>query len=100
MKSVFSYLDSVLERMKELEHIMKESSEINEEISEEYSKLSAYYESNDGYTIDVKIKTILNGMGFSENDYNRIISGFSGGEKTRLDVYKRQNLKSVFIKIL
>ncbi|OLA71951.1 MAG: ABC transporter [Ruminococcus sp. 37_24] len=88
MKSVFSYLDSVLERMKELEHIMKESSEINEEISEEYSKLSAYYESNDGYTIDVKIKTILNGMGFSENDYNRIISGFSGGEKTRLAIAK------------
>ena len=88
MKSVFSYLDSVLERMKELEHIMKESSEINEEISEEYSKLSAYYESNDGYTIDVKIKTILNGMGFSENNYNRIISGFSGGEKTRLAIAK------------
>lgn len=86
MRSVFSHLDDVMQRMKELETEMKDSDSVSEEVSDEYSRLAAYYESNDGYTINVKIKTVLNGMGFSENDYDRVISGFSGGEKTRLAI--------------
>ena len=88
MKSVFSELDKVMDRMKILEKHMNESSSISADISDEYSKLSAYYEANDGYNIKVKIKTILNGMGFSEAEYDRVISGFSGGEKTRLAIAK------------
>lgn len=88
MKDVFSHLDSVLERMKQLELQMKNDEFISEDVSEEYSKLAAYYEANDGYTSEVKIKTVLNGMGFSESDYNREISSLSGGEKTRLAIAK------------
>lgn len=88
MKSVFSKLDSVMERMKELEKLMNETSDVSLEVSEEYSKLAAFYEANDGYNIKVKIKTVLNGMGFTEKEYDRVISGFSGGEKTRLAIAK------------
>lgn len=55
---------------------------------EEYHRLQSWFESNDGYRIDVRIKTILSGMGFGEECYDRIISGFSGGEKTRLAIAK------------
>ena len=88
MKGVFSELDSVMERMKALEKQMNEASEVSPEISEEYSGLAAYYEANDGYNIKVKIKTVLSGMGFTEKEYDRVISGFSGGEKTRLAIAK------------
>ncbi len=88
MKSVFSHLDATLERMKQLESQMKNEADVSEDVSEEYSQLASYYESNDGYTTDVKIKTVLNGMGFSEQDYTRTIHGFSGGEKTRLAIAK------------
>lgn len=88
MKSVFSELISISERMKELEKLMAESSDNYEAFSEEYSRISAYYESNDGYIIKVKIKTILNGMGFSGDMFDRVISSFSGGEKTRLAIAK------------
>lgn len=88
MKGVFSELDSVMERMKALEKQMNEASEVSPEISEEYSGLAAYYEANDGYNIKVKIKTVLGGMGFTEKEYDRVISGFSGGEKTRLAIAK------------
>lgn len=88
MQSVFSHLDSALERMKQLEQQMKNDAGVSEEVSEEYSSLAAYYEANDGYTIKVKIKTVLNGMGFAEKDYTRTINGFSGGEKTRLAIAK------------
>lgn len=88
MRSVFSKLDSTLERMKQLEQQMKTDAAVTEEVSAEYSRLAAYYEANDGYTIDVKIKTVLCGMGFTENEYLRPISSFSGGEKTRLAIAK------------
>ena len=58
--------------------------------SHEYDVLSAKIESlnkfiaaHDCYDAEVKIKTVLNGMGFSEM-YGRVIDTLSGGEKTRL----------------
>ncbi len=88
MKGVFSELMAVFERMKELEKLMAENDSHYEALSEEYSRISAYYEANDGYIIKVKIKTILNGMGFTEDQFDRVISSFSGGEKTRLAICK------------
>ncbi|MCI7804974.1 MAG: ABC-F family ATP-binding cassette domain-containing protein [Oscillospiraceae bacterium] len=88
MKSVFKKLDATLERMKQLEQQMKNDADVSEEVSEEYSRLATFYEANDGYTTDVKIKTVLNGMGFTEKEYDRTIHGFSGGEKTRLAIAK------------
>ena len=37
----------------------------------------------DSYRYDVRVRTVLNGMGF-QNTYEQIISTMSGGEKTRL----------------
>lgn len=58
--------------------------------SADYKRLSAKYEAleklisaHDAYHTDVKIKTVLNGMGFVEF-YDHTISSMSGGEKTRL----------------
>ena len=71
--------------MRELEAQMHGALDV---VSEEYSRLTAFFESRDGYLIDVKIKTVLNGMGFGEDTYDRVISSFSGGEKTRLAIAK------------
>ena len=57
-------------------------------ISAEYDRLQAYFESNEGYLIDVKIQTVLNGMGFEDKDADTVISTLSGGEKTRLALAK------------
>lgn len=59
-----------------------------DKISEEYSSLLAYFESIGGYEIDVKIKTVLNGMGFSDKSYDFGVHNLSGGEKTRLALAK------------
>lgn len=52
------------------------------ELSARIEALEKYISSKDCYGIDVKIKTVLNGMGFSKF-YDRKISDMSGGEKTR-----------------
>ncbi len=61
-----------------------------DETSSEYRALVAKYEhlnkqiaARDSYNFDVKIRTVLNGMGFREA-YNQRICTMSGGEKTRL----------------
>ena len=61
-----------------------------DERSEEYRILAAKYESlnkkiaaRDSYNFEVRIRTVLNGMGF-ENVYDQPICTMSGGEKTRL----------------
>ena len=53
-------------------------------LSEEYNRLQSYFEVNEGYNIDVKIRTILNGMGFADKDVDTPCDTLSGGEKTRL----------------
>ena len=85
MRSVFADVLQAADRMRELEVQMHGALDA---VSEEYSRLTAFFESRDGYLIDVKIKTVLNGMGFGEDTYDRIISSFSGGEKTRLAIAK------------
>lgn len=53
----------------------------------EYVALTTAFEAADGYNIDVKIKTVLNGMGFGGR-YEQIVDKLSGGEKTRLALCK------------
>ena len=56
-------------------------------LSNQLDRLDKYIISKDGYGIDVKIKTVLNGMGFQSN-YEQIVNTMSGGEKTRLAIAK------------
>ena len=90
MRKVFS---DVLETEKKLRELEKQMSLLDDHnsleykrISGEYAKKQAYFDSRDGYQIDVKIKTILNGMGFMEKDLDTSINTLSGGEKTRLAI--------------
>lgn len=57
-------------------------------LSEEYAQQLAYFESNEGYQIDVKIQTVLNGMGFGDRQMDTVCGTLSGGEKTRLALAK------------
>lgn len=85
MKKVFSDIDNAIATMREIEIEMSKG---NTSRNDEYHRLYSWVESNDGYNTDVKIKMILNGMGFTENELGRTVSGFSGGEKTRLAIAK------------
>lgn len=87
MKNAFAPLLETLDKMKALEKKMANGGDIDS-ISHEYAELSSYFEARDGYRIDVKIKQVLNGMGFGSTPTDRVISTLSGGEKTRLALAK------------
>lgn len=81
MRKVFKPIHNAIDRLREIELEIESG---NNSSADEYQQLSSWIEANDGYNTDVKIRMILNGMGFSESELNRTVSRFSGGEKTRL----------------
>lgn len=85
MQSVFEDMHRAIDRLREIEIEIETGDNSS---ADEYQRLSSWLEANDGYNTDVKIKMILNGMGFTENELKRTVSGFSGGEKTRLCISK------------
>lgn len=86
MKEIFAEDIRALDSLRETEKKIAAA----EEGSDEYRVLSGKYEAlnkliaaRDSYRYEIRIRTVLNGMGFSEF-YNQRISTMSGGEKTRL----------------
>ena len=86
MREIFTADIKAIESLREIETKISQT----DENSNEYRVLSAKYEAlnkqiaaRDSYNFEVRIRTVLNGMGF-EKVYDQPISTMSGGEKTRL----------------
>ena len=77
---------------KQLEEISKRmsiaSSDEYATLSAEYERLTSIYDACDGYNAEVRINTILNGMGFGNFNLDGSVSVLSGGEKTRFALAK------------
>ena len=59
-----------------------------DKLAEEYEKYTNIYNAADGHNAEVRINTVLNGMGFGSFDMNTPVSVLSGGEKTRFALAK------------
>lgn len=90
MRKVFSDVLDAEEAMRKIEGEMAELSDADNaeyrRLSAAYAAKQAYIDSRDGYNMDVKIKTVLNGMGFADKQLDTPINILSGGEKTRLAI--------------
>ena len=84
MEEVFEEDKRLLARLSEVQREMTAADEHALKIlSAKHDCLLKKIAARDSYHFDVKIKTVLNGMGFL-NFYDRTVSTMSGGEKTRL----------------
>ncbi len=85
-------LQLVFDTRKQLEVISSEMSSADsteyERLNAEYESLTNIYNAADGYNAEVRINTVLNGMGFGSFDMNTSVSVLSGGEKTRFALAK------------
>ncbi len=88
MRSVFSDLIAMGKKLEILYQDIALGVGNMEENNREYSRLQTIFEQKDGYHIDVKINTVLNGMGFMGRDLSTPVGRLSGGEKTRLALAK------------
>lgn len=79
--------------MEELRSVVQEGLEAIDRLPSttdprEYARLQAVIDATDAYQIDVRIKTVLNGMGFADYDLQLDVAELSGGEQTRLALCK------------
>lgn len=86
MCEVFAEDIRAIESLREVENAISLTAENDvkyRELSAKYESLNKRISARDSYLWEVKIRTVLNGMGF-ENTYHQPIETMSGGEKTRL----------------
>lgn len=57
-------------------------------LSTAYDRCTAEYAALDGYSADVRIETVLNGLGFGGFDRQMSVKNLSGGEKIRFAIAK------------
>ena len=88
-ETIREYFDSVFKNIKDIERQMEEVSrqletDHDEKLIEKYSSLEEEYKYIGGYTYHGEMLSVLNGFGFKEEDLDRPITSFSGGEKTKI----------------
>lgn len=86
MIEVFSAELAAVEKLETLSASLSEVSPADREylsICSRIENLNGYIAAHDCYNVEVRIKTVLNGMGFADR-YGQVVDTMSGGEKTRL----------------
>jgi ATP-binding cassette subfamily F protein 3 len=56
--------------------------------ADRFSEIDSRFTANDGYALDVKVGTVLSGLGFSKEDWQRRTEEFSGGWQMRIALAK------------
>lgn len=89
MLSVFEKIIRTEANLRELENEMGGlSGQALADKMEEYAALQHYFEQNDGYSYQSRLKGVLKGLGFADQDFNRPMNQLSGGQKTRVHLAK------------
>lgn len=91
MSKPFAYLKQMEQEMQAetnwlADHADEYESETFKDHMARYETLSNQFERLEGYQFESKIKTVLHGLDFNEEDFNRSVNDFSGGQKTRLSL--------------
>lgn len=87
--TVFSHIIDMEFKLRELEKKMSicKDEELNLTIKE-YDKISTYLLENNTFDYNSRIKGVLKGLGFLEDDFFKQIKYLSGGQKTRIALGK------------
>lgn len=85
MLSVFEEILKTEKLLREMENEMGSlSGQSLSDKMEEYSRLQHFFEQNDGYSYQSRLRGVVKGLGFTEADFTRPLSQLSGGQKTRI----------------
>lgn len=82
MLAVFDDLRREEARLREMEAQMA-GGDFSDELFERYSKAQERFERSGGYDYEVRVRQVLAGLGFDEEEWEKPLSHLSGGQKTR-----------------
>ena len=83
LATVFDHLKQQEAKLQQLESQMTVGSP-SDELMAEYSSLQLKFEVAGGYDYEQRIKQVLTGLGFKENQWSLSVAHLSGGQKTRV----------------
>ncbi|HEY1527931.1 MAG TPA: ABC-F family ATP-binding cassette domain-containing protein [Candidatus Angelobacter sp.] len=89
--TVFEHVHQMQREQEELAHRMAEVDHASAEytqIAERFHRIQAEMQARDGYTIEAEVGTVLNGLGFKKEDWERRTEEFSGGWQMRIALAK------------
>jgi ATP-binding cassette, subfamily F, member 3 len=76
--------EELARRLAEVDHASAEY----QQIAERFHRIQAEMQARDGYTIEAEVGTVLNGLGFKKEDWERRTEEFSGGWQMRIALAK------------
>jgi ATP-binding cassette, subfamily F, member 3 len=77
-------MEDLTARMPELDH----SSSEYQQVAERYQRIEHEFRTRDGYAIEAQVGSVLMGLGFRKEDWNRRTEEFSGGWQMRIALAK------------
>ncbi len=89
--SVFASLQKMEIEMEELTHKMAEIDPAGPEyaeVADRFHQLDSEFRTRDGYAIEAQVGTVLAGLGFPHEDWNKRTEEFSGGWQMRIALAK------------
>src|SRR6266699_2540693 len=89
--SVFSKLRAMEEEMEQLTASMSELDHASAEyaqVADRYQRVEHEFQARDGYAIEAQVGSVLTGLGFRKDDWNRQTDEFSGGWQMRIALAK------------
>ena len=85
---------SVTEIERELESLTRLMSELDPasseyaQVGDRFARLDHEFRARDGYALEARVGTVLAGLGFPKDDWNRLTDEFSGGWQMRIALAK------------
>src|SRR5215472_4098776 len=89
--TVFAGLRALEQEMEELTRRMSEidsSSQEYSQVADRYHRIEHEFQTHDGYAIEAQVGTVLSGLGFPKEDWERQTEEFSGGWQMRIALAK------------
>jgi ATP-binding cassette subfamily F protein 3 len=89
--SVFASLQQMEVEMEELTHKMGELDPAGPEyaqVADRFHQLDSEFRTRDGYAIEAQVGTVLSGLGFPHDEWNKRTEEFSGGWQMRIALAK------------
>ena len=89
--SVFASLQQMEVEMEELTHKMGELDPAGPEyaqVADRFHQLDSEFRTRDGYAIEAQVGTVLSGLGFPHEEWNKRTEDFSGGWQMRIALAK------------
>src|SRR6185437_5705250 len=89
-----SVFESLQQMERELEALTVKMGEVDpagaeyEQIADRFAQIGHEFRTRDGYALEAQVGTVLGGLGFAKDDWNRLTEEFSGGWQMRIALAK------------